>query len=124
MSVTIAVPDTGAATVGKLIALYERAVGFYASLVKVNAYHQPGVEAGKQAAAAVLDLQKKALEFLKTHKGRGFGAEDVAREIGEPAETETIFKILEHASANPDHGIKRAVPKGAAVFDAKYSAGR
>jgi glucose-6-phosphate isomerase len=26
-----------------LIALYERAVGFYATLVDVNAYHQPGV---------------------------------------------------------------------------------
>ena len=29
-------------TVGALIALYERAVGIYASLVNINAYHQPG----------------------------------------------------------------------------------
>ena len=29
-------------TVGALIALFERAVGFYASLVGINAYHQPG----------------------------------------------------------------------------------
>ena len=34
-----------------LIALFERAVGFYAGLVNINAYHQPGVEAGKKAAA-------------------------------------------------------------------------
>lgn len=27
---------------GALIALYERAVGIYASLVNINAYHQPG----------------------------------------------------------------------------------
>ncbi len=33
-----------------MIALYERAVGFYATLVNINAYHQPGVEAGKKAA--------------------------------------------------------------------------
>ena len=45
------------ATVGALIALFERAVGFYATLVNINAYHQPGVEAGKKAAAVVLDLQ-------------------------------------------------------------------
>jgi len=30
--------------------IFERAVSFYASLVNINAYHQPGVEAGKKAA--------------------------------------------------------------------------
>jgi len=39
-----------------LIALFERAVGFYASLVNINAYHQPGVEAGKKAAGNVLTI--------------------------------------------------------------------
>lgn len=29
-------------SVGALIGLYERAVGIYASLVNINAYHQPG----------------------------------------------------------------------------------
>ena len=43
--------------VGGLIALFERAVGLYATLINVNAYHQPGVEAGKKAAAAVLARQ-------------------------------------------------------------------
>ena len=38
---------------GGLIALFERAVGFYATLVGINAYHQPGVEAGKKAAEAL-----------------------------------------------------------------------
>lgn len=28
-------------TVGAVVALYERAVGLYASLVNINAYHQP-----------------------------------------------------------------------------------
>jgi hypothetical protein len=37
--------------------LYERAVGFYGSLVNINAYHQPGVEAGKKAATKLLQLQ-------------------------------------------------------------------
>ena len=37
-----------------LIALFERTVGLYASLVGINAYHQPGVEAGKKAAGTVL----------------------------------------------------------------------
>ena len=58
-SITITVPRVDARTVGALIALFERAVGFYATLVNINAYHQPGVEAGKKAAAAVLALQEK-----------------------------------------------------------------
>ena len=49
-SITLTVRRVDARTVGMLIALYERAVGLYASLVGINAYHQPGVEAGKKAA--------------------------------------------------------------------------
>lgn len=29
-------------SVGAMIALYERAVGIYAALININAYHQPG----------------------------------------------------------------------------------
>src|SRR5256885_1054963 len=60
-SLTITVPRVDARVVGGLIALFERAVGLYAGLVGVNAYHQPGVEAGKKAAASVLALQGKVL---------------------------------------------------------------
>ncbi|WP_345783134.1 glucose-6-phosphate isomerase, partial [uncultured Akkermansia sp.] len=48
-SITISIPEVNAKTLGMLIALFERAVSFYASLVNINAYHQPGVEAGKKA---------------------------------------------------------------------------
>jgi len=41
-------------TVGALIALYERAVGFTRPWSISMPYHQPGVEAGKKAAAGVL----------------------------------------------------------------------
>jgi glucose-6-phosphate isomerase len=44
---------------GALVALFERAVGIYAELIDVNAYHQPGVEAGKKAAALVLSRQQR-----------------------------------------------------------------
>ncbi|MDJ0715966.1 MAG: glucose-6-phosphate isomerase, partial [Prochloraceae cyanobacterium] len=64
-SITITIPQVNPRTVGGLIALYERAVSFYASLVNINAYHQPGVEAGKKAAASILDLQKRVMQVLK-----------------------------------------------------------
>ena len=55
-SVAITVPDASARTLGALIALFERAVGIYAELIDVNAYDQPGVEAGKKAAKGALEV--------------------------------------------------------------------
>ncbi len=53
-NMTISIPEVNAYSLGAIIATFERAVSFYASLVNVNAYHQPGVEAGKKAAGAFL----------------------------------------------------------------------
>ena len=105
-SITLTIEKIDPRSVGTLIALYERAVGFYASLINVNAYHQPGVEAGKKAAGLVIELQAKALAFLKKEKGNSFTAEEIAAAIGAPDEAEMVFKLLEHASANADHPIK------------------
>ena len=55
-SITISIPQVDAFYLCALIALFERTVGFYASLVHINAYHQPGVQAGKKAAGAFLKL--------------------------------------------------------------------
>lgn len=41
-SITVTVQEVTPRSVGALIALYERAVGIYASIVNINAYHQPG----------------------------------------------------------------------------------
>src|SRR4029078_13636517 len=56
-SITITVSATSPETVGKLIPWYARVVGFYGTLGNTKAYHQPGVEAGKKAAASILSLQ-------------------------------------------------------------------
>jgi glucose-6-phosphate isomerase len=104
-SMTITVQRIDARTVGVLIALYERAVGLYASLVNINAYHQPGVEAGKKAAGAVLERQHELLAWLRENGGKGFTAEEIAAGIGKPAEAETVWRLLLHLSANGDHGV-------------------
>jgi glucose-6-phosphate isomerase len=106
-SITLTIEQIDARSIGTLIALYERAVGFYASLINANAYHQPGVEAGKKAAGLVIQLQVKALAFLKKEKGKSFASEEIASAIGSPEEVEMIFKLLEHSSANVDHPIKK-----------------
>ncbi len=106
-SITLTIEKVDPRSIGVLIALYERAVGFYASLININAYHQPGVEAGKKAAGLVIELQTKAIAFLKKEKGKSFTAEEIASAIGAPDEVEMIFKSLEHAAANTDHPIKK-----------------
>jgi glucose-6-phosphate isomerase len=104
-SMTITVDAIDAKTIGALIALYERAVGLYASLVNINAYHQPGVEAGKKAAEQVLSLQKTVLNLFAAYPGREFTADAVAGALGQPEKTEQIFRILRHVAASNGHDI-------------------
>jgi len=101
-SVTLSIPEVSPKTVGALIALYDRAVGFYAALVNINAYHQPGVEAGKKAAAVVLQLQLRVKGALSTEAKT---VAEIAQAIGE--EPEAVFHALTHLSANAP-GVKRA----------------
>lgn len=97
-SVTVTVNELNAYTLGVMIALYERAVGFYATLVGINAYHQPGVEAGKKAATGVIALQGKLVAALQAAPGQAFTAESAAAATdGDP---ELAYKILEHLAAN------------------------
>jgi glucose-6-phosphate isomerase len=98
-SITVTIPTVSALTVGALIALYERAVSFYASLVNVNAYHQPGVEAGKKAAAKVLGLQQRAVQVLVT-EAKPMSIYQLAAKIDAISETEIIYRILRHLHAN------------------------
>jgi glucose-6-phosphate isomerase len=96
-SLTITVPRVDARTIGALIALFERAVGLYASLVGINAYHQPGVEAGKKAAASVLALQGRVLAALSAVPQT---VEQVATAAGAADQADTVYMLLEHLVAN------------------------
>ncbi len=104
-SISITLDDVSPRTLGALIALFERAVGLYASLVNVNAYHQPGVEAGKKAAADVLVLQRALVEALNTEPA---SADEIAARAGRPDEAELAYKVLEHLAANPHRGVSRS----------------
>ncbi len=103
-SMTLTLPRVDARGVGALIALFERAVGLYASMIDVNAYHQPGVEAGKQAAAAALALQARVKAALS---GEPSTAEQLATALGAPEQTETIYLLLEHLCASGHARVAR-----------------
>ena len=103
-SLTITLEELSPRAVGVLIALFERAVGLYASLININAYHQPGVEAGKKAATAVIALQGKVVAHIRS--GGAGTAEQIAQAIGETEHVETVYLVLRHMAANPSRGVK------------------
>jgi len=112
-SMTITVGRVDARTIGALIALFERAVGLYASLIHINAYHQPGVEAGKKAAAAVLGLQAAAHAALS---GAPQTAGQIASAIGDLSSAESIYLLLEHLASNGRARMTRAADPGGTTF--------
>ena len=117
-SITLTVDRLDGFRLGALIALYERAVGLYATLVGVNAYHQPGVEAGKKAAAGVLAAQGRLLGALD-EADRPMSVSELAAKAA-PDDPETIFHLLEGLSANGR--IQRS--DGAGPLAATYSLSR
>ncbi len=112
-SITVSIPDVDAFNVGALIGLYERAVGFYGSLVNVNAYHQPGVEAGKKAATKLLELQNKVRAQLSAE---GKTAEEIARALD--VDPEDVFHTLRHLASNDG---KIDILQGERPGDEKFS---
>jgi glucose-6-phosphate isomerase len=98
-SITITIPQVNPKTIGSLIALFERAVGFYASLINVNAYNQPGVEAGKKAAEALLNLQRKIL-FTLRKTNMPINLSDLTEKIEATDQIEHTYKIVRHLAAN------------------------
>ncbi len=116
-SITIRIDEVSPFHVGVLISLYERAVGLYAQLINVNAYHQPGVEAGKSAANRVLESQRAAVDCLMRRAGHSMTIEDLAMECQMVDRAETLFAVCEHLAAN---GRMVKTP-GEGIFDARYA---
>ncbi len=96
-SITITINEFSSYTLGSLIALFERAVGLYAELIDINAYHQPGVEAGKKAASNILKLQSNIEEIVDNNYESSISF--IKKKIPHSTE-ESIFIVLRHLSSN------------------------
>ncbi|ABM72179.1 Phosphoglucose isomerase (PGI) [Prochlorococcus marinus str. MIT 9515] len=103
-SITITLDKLNCLTLGALIALFERAVSFYAELVDINAYDQPGVEAGKKAAAEILEYQKKVTELL--NNGEEFSIKKITSLIENSTSEPIFFIIRQMCFGNDDYLIK------------------
>ena len=94
-SVTISIDEVTPFNLGVLIGLFERAVSYYASLVNINAYHQPGVEAGKKAAGEFLALLKQVSGSLTADAQT---ADQIASALS--ADAEEVYHCLTHLFEN------------------------
>jgi len=109
-SITITLESLDAQSLGALIALFERAVGIYAELVDINAYHQPGVEAGKKAAAEVLELMHRVVGVMENRAGAVLSLAEVARGASS-TDVEAVFLILRRLSTGSNAKIERVRSK-------------
>ena len=115
-SLTLSLDELTEYSLGMILALFERSVGFYATMININAYNQPGVEAGKKAATNIIETQMKILDFFQSNSG-SFTAEQVSESISEQ-DQESVFRILRHLSANNRISVEQADD----IFDNLYSA--
>lgn len=113
-SMTLTIPQVDAYQIGQLIALFERAVGLYACMVNINAYHQPAVEFGKKAAGRLIELKNQALTLLREEK-TPMTAREIAARIG--GEGDDLFRLLLHLAHNrEDVGMTLAEPVAESQF--------
>lgn len=110
-SLTISIPEVTPFQLGLLIALFERSVSFYASLVHINAYHQPGVEAGKKAAGVFLTT----LATVRAHLTElPMTADQIAAACA--SDPEDVYHSLTHLAANGQASVALGATPAADVF--------
>ena len=102
-SITITLDKLNCLTLGALIALFERAVSFYAELVDINAYDQPGVEAGKKAASEIIDYQKQVTELF--NNGEELSIKEITSLLGNSSAEPIFFIIRQMCFGNDDYLI-------------------
>lgn len=117
-SLTIIIKEVTPFSIGALIALFERAVGLYAQMININAYHQPGVEAGKKAAGGIIQLKKSIVELLKKTR-KPMTINDITQSLEAPGKADIIYRLLERLAANEGYKISKKVDAGGG-FEAQY----
>ncbi len=88
-------------SLGMLVALYERAVAFYAELININAFHQPGVEAYKKESKVIISLLLQVIGKLPSLAGQQGSAAQLAEAAGFMQQLEDFEGILAKFANNP-----------------------
>ncbi len=105
-------------TLGSLVALFERTVGYYGAMLGINAYHQPGVEAGKKAAGSILKLQGELIALLKNEGEKT--VRDIANKTDAPAPA--VYDILDRLCRCRRFGLTKNTDGAEGTADVKFRA--
>ncbi len=98
--IRLQIRDVDEYNMGMLIALYERAVAFYAELIHINAFHQPGVQAYKLASKGVISLLKDVEGFIASSEGFTGTAAEISAKLGRPGDELDVDGILAKFAEN------------------------
>jgi len=99
--IDIQIPEVSEYYLGMLIALYERTVAFYAELININAFHQPGVQAYKLASGEINSIHIKIQEWIASLTGQFNGtAAEAAAEIKANEYRKEVENLLNKAVCN------------------------
>lgn len=104
-SLTLSLDGVTPRALGAVVALFERAVGYYGEILGINAYHQPGVEAGKKAAARALQAQVKLVGALQDEPT----TVEALCERSQVQDRVLAWRILHRLARDPTRGV-RCVP--------------
>jgi glucose-6-phosphate isomerase len=108
VSITLTLHDDKPFNVGAIIAIFERIVGFMASFLNINAYHQPGVEAGKLAAEDIVRIKVKVLEILRSARRVPLSSSELAERVGHGGSDQIVDSVCNYLAANGRFGIRKA----------------
>ena len=108
--VSIRVPVLNEAALGALIALLERTVSLTAEFLDINAYDQPGVEAGKIEARTQLSTMK---QIARSSATAPLTARDLAT-VG--LETASAWRICQHLSGQGKATVIQRKPLQTTLF--------
>ena len=90
-NITLSLPRVDARSLGATVALFERAVGYYAFMADINAYDQPAVEHGKVAARGHLVTLAQLTKLLGDEP---MNVGTAASAVGQPVEV--VWRLLTH----------------------------
>jgi glucose-6-phosphate isomerase len=118
-SLAVTGADVLARTVRILTALLDHAVGFYVSLVKINVYHQPGVETGKKAAGLVMEIQRKIVTHLFNKPDKLFTVFEILKAIDMEYDIYNASRVVQHLTASDNHSVSKS--SGLSLLNLKYA---
>ncbi|MCH2175552.1 MAG: glucose-6-phosphate isomerase [Lentisphaeria bacterium] len=98
--ISITMEELSCQALGLIIALYERAVAFYAELIHINAFDQPGVESYKKMSEAVNELTLKVQDFVANNSGVSGNGAELATKLGQAEQGPEVAGILSKIAVN------------------------